>query len=81
MISMLASDSDPNGDALSVSSGGTPNSGTAVIRDTSIVYTPGSCFDGRDSFSHTVRDGSLAATATVTVSVTATRIFTYLPIV
>jgi uncharacterized repeat protein (TIGR01451 family) len=55
-ISVLANDSDANGDALIVSSVGTPNNGTTVISGASIVYSPANSFNGSDSFSYTVSD-------------------------
>ena len=69
-IDVLANDSDPDGDALSVSAVTQPAHGTVVINTNSTVnYTPASGFTGSDTFSYTVRD-SAGATSTATVSIT-----------
>ncbi|HET7843836.1 MAG TPA: Ig-like domain-containing protein [Xanthomonadales bacterium] len=71
-IAVLANDTDPDGDALSITSVTTPANGTAVATGTSIAYTPRAGFTGTDTFSYTVSDGrGGTATATVTVTVTA----------
>jgi hypothetical protein len=46
-------------------------SGTVTFSGTSITYTPGPQFSGRDSFSYTVTDGSASASATVVIRSTA----------
>ncbi len=78
-IDVLANDVDPDdGDTLVVTAG-RPANGTATVNtdatDTDynrITYTPNADFNGRDSFTYTVRDsGNLSATATVTVTVNA----------
>jgi len=62
--------SDVDGDALTVSSLGTPAHGTAVTHGLTIVYTPTLNFVGDDAFVYTVRDpGGLQATAWITVQV------------
>ena len=62
--------SDIDGDALTVSSLGTPAHGTAVTHGLTIVYTPTLNFVGDDAFTYTVRDpGGLQATAWITVQV------------
>jgi Ca2+-binding RTX toxin-like protein len=71
---VLANDSDPDGDALGVTSTGTINTaqgGTVDIAvDGSFVYTPAPDFNGTDSFDYTVSDGNGGtATATVTLQV------------
>jgi uncharacterized repeat protein (TIGR01451 family) len=72
-ISVLANDSDANGDALSVGAVGTPNYGSAAISGTTqVVYTPTNRPASYTAvFTYTASDGSLSDTATVTVSVTA----------
>ncbi|HQJ10240.1 MAG TPA: tandem-95 repeat protein [Anaerolineae bacterium] len=62
--------SDMDGDALTVSSLGTPANGTAVTHGLTMVYTPTLNFVGDDVFTYTVRDpGGLQATAWITVQV------------
>ena len=66
-----ANDSDPDGDALSVTALSTPANGTATLNgDGTVTYTPGPNFAGTDTFTYTVSDGrGGTATATVTVTV------------
>jgi uncharacterized repeat protein (TIGR01451 family) len=69
-IDVLANDSDPDGDALTIAAAGTPTSGTATISGTQVAYTPTAAFTGTATFSYTVSDGTLTDSATVTVTVT-----------
>ena len=59
---LLANDSDPDADALSVSSTGTfstAEGGTVVLdADGSFNYTPPSDFNGLDTFTYTITDGN-----------------------
>lgn len=65
-ISVLANDSDIEGNTLSVTS----VSGSAVIHpDGTVTYTPAANFNGTASFTYTVSDGQ-GGTATGTVTVT-----------
>lgn len=68
-ISVLANDSDQDGDQLVVKSVTSGAFGTAAIQsDGTILYTPGSSFAGSDSFTYTVADPSgLTSTATVQI--------------
>ena len=76
-ISVLANDSDPDGNALSVASVGTPAHGTAVVSGNAVVYTPSTGYSGSDSFSYTVDDGfGGTASARVAVTITSTGIGT-----
>ncbi len=71
-ISVLANDSDPDGDALSLSVVSQPANGMAAVNQpgTRIVYSPASGFSGEDSFIYQVSDGNGgAASATVSVTV------------
>jgi hypothetical protein len=72
-IDVIANDSDPDGDPLTVQSVTTPGIGTAVIRNNQVVYTPGPATAGNtDTFSYTINDGrGGTATANVTVTLTA----------
>jgi len=56
---LLANDSDPDGDSLSIVSVGatSDHGGTVSFSGGVITYTPASGFQGADSFSYTVSDG------------------------
>ena len=70
-IDVLANDSDPDGDTLTVVEVSAPTHGTAVVADTgAVVYTPEPDFHGTDRFTYVVGDGSgLTARAAVEVTV------------
>jgi outer membrane protein OmpA-like peptidoglycan-associated protein len=71
-VAVLANDSDPDGDTLTIAAVGSPANGTATIAGTAITYAPRAGFTGTDTFTYTVRDPSgLTATARVTIVVTA----------
>lgn len=71
-ISVLANDSDPDGDPLAVSMAQAPANGIATVNaDGTISYTPNADFHGTDTFAYQVSDGVLADTATVTITVNA----------
>ncbi len=78
-ISVLANDSDANGDPLSFTLATTPSNGTVTVNnngtpsntsDDFITYTPNANFNGTDTFTYTLSDGKDTATATVQVTVT-----------
>lgn len=58
-INVLANDSDPDGDPLTINSVGLPGRGSAVIAGNRINYTPSatSCTAGTDTFTYVVSDG------------------------
>jgi hypothetical protein len=64
---VLSNDSDPDGDALTASKVSDPSNGTVTLNSNgSLVYTPASNFNGTDSFTYRVSDGTLqSAVATV----------------
>ena len=76
-INVVGNDTDVDRDTLSVTGVGirtAPSSGIAALRSGStsaVTYTPNDNFNGRDSFTYTVSDGTLTATGTVTVDVAA----------
>jgi hypothetical protein len=65
-----ANDSDPGGDAFTITAKGTPAHGTVTIASggTGLVYTPTTNYAGPDSFSYTVTDVD-GGTSTGTVNV------------
>jgi hypothetical protein len=70
---LLANDSDPDGDAISITSvsATSEHNGTVTLVNGTIVYQPNSNFSGVDSFAYTISDGKGGVdTATVTVNVT-----------
>ena len=72
VIAVLANDSDADGDTLTVTGLTQPANGTAVLNaDGTVTYTPAANFNGADSFTYTVSDGSTTATATVSITVNA----------
>ncbi|HEY2157205.1 MAG TPA: cellulose binding domain-containing protein [Isosphaeraceae bacterium] len=70
-IAVLANDSDPDGDPISLVSAAQGQHGTvAVNMDGTLTYTPTSGFQGSDTFAYTIGDGrGLTASASVTVQV------------
>src|SRR5262249_31334165 len=69
-INVLANDSDPDGDALTVTEVSLPAHGSAVINaDGTLTYTSNPDFSGTDTFSYTVSDGQ-GGTASAIVTVT-----------
>lgn len=57
-INVLANDSDPDGDPLSVQSVTLPSGGSVVINpDNTLTYTPLPAFGGSDRFTYTISDG------------------------
>ena len=70
LLDVLANDSDPDGDSLSLVEVGTPGNGTASLSGNSVLYTPAPGFVGIDSFTYTAEDGfGGRLTATVSVKV------------
>ena len=71
-VDVLANDTDPDGDALTVTAVGTPSKGTAQVVEggAAVRYTPAATASGTDTFTYTVSDGTATATATVTVTIT-----------
>ncbi len=71
VIDVLANDTDPQDDPLSIASFTPPANGTVVDNgDGTVTYTPNAGFIGEDTFTYTVTDPELNSdTATVTVTV------------
>ncbi|WP_316354888.1 beta strand repeat-containing protein [Devosia sp.] len=72
VISVLANDTDADGNALTVTSVGTAAHGTVVLNPNgTVTYTPTANYSGPDSFTYTISDGN-GGTATATAEVTVT---------
>ena len=72
VVDVLANDSDPDTDPLSVDSVTQGADGSVVNNTTNVTYTPNASWTGIDTFTYTVADGNGGFdTATVTVTVTA----------
>ena len=68
-VDLLANDSDPEHDPLTVVSFTQPTSGTVTLTGSLASYVPAANYNGQDSFRYTVRDPS-GATASATVHIT-----------
>ena len=68
---LLANDSDPDGTTPTISAVSNATGGTVSLAGTTITFTPTANFSGTAGFDYTITDGTLTATAHVTVSVTA----------
>ncbi|MCE9679002.1 Ig-like domain-containing protein [Shewanella sp. AS1] len=69
IVSVLGNDSDADGDLLTVVAVGSAAKGSVVINsDNTITYIPAKSFKSSDSFTYTISDGELQATATVNVT-------------
>ena len=74
-LDVLANDSDPDGDRLSVLTITQPKNGTAEIAPAGalVIYTPGDNFVGADSLTYTIQDGNGGLdVAKIRISVSAT---------
>lgn len=70
VLDVLANDTDPDGDALSIVDVSQPANGQAAISGDVILYTPNAGFSGTDSFTYTIDDGFGGQdSATVTIMV------------
>ena len=68
-VDVLANDTHPNGNTLSIDSVDDPDNGAASIAGGRVVYTPDTGFTGTETFDYTVTDNTHTDTATVTVIV------------
>jgi large repetitive protein len=69
-INVLANDSDPDGDVLTVTLASAGNGTVVILPNGTIDYTPGPNFNGTDTITYTISDGNGGtSTATVAVSV------------
>jgi large repetitive protein len=70
IIQVLANDTDPDGDPLTVIAVGTPISGTATTDGNVINYVPFPNAIGTDVFTYTISDSLATSTAAVTIVIT-----------
>ena len=69
-ITVLANDTDPENDTLTVTVRDAPLHGRVRVQaDKTLLYTPRSDFNGKDIFTYTASDGRLTNQATVTITV------------
>ena len=68
-VSVLANDSDVDGDTLSITGATNGSNGIVTFNSDDVTYTPNADFNGTDTFTYTISDGEFTATATVTVTV------------
>jgi VCBS repeat-containing protein len=76
-INVLANDSDPDGDPLTIIAVTDGSIGTVTISDANccVTYTPNLDANGLDQFTYTITDGNgVTSTATATVDVTVTAV-------
>ncbi|WP_309242985.1 Ig-like domain-containing protein [Hyalangium versicolor] len=71
-LDVLANDSSlPDGpETIIITAVTQPANGTVTFTSTSVMYTPPAEYNGTTTFTYTISDGALTATATVTVNVT-----------
>lgn len=67
---ILLTGSDVDGDALTFAIATQPSHGTLSGTEPNLVYTPDLNYNGSDSFTFTVQDGSLSSTGTILINVT-----------
>ena len=67
-IDVLANDSDPDGDTLTISAVGTPSTGDVTIVDNELVYSPPAQAMGEITFSYDVTDGEKTVSSSVTIT-------------
>jgi uncharacterized repeat protein (TIGR01451 family) len=65
-----ANDSDPDGDALTITSVSPTNGAASIVGGTNVMFTPTASFTGSATIGYTISDGATTATALITVSVT-----------
>ena len=71
-IDVLANDTDPDGEALSLAGGADPNGGDVTVVNDKLRFAPAPGFNGKTTLSYELNDtGGNAVTGAVTVTVTA----------
>ena len=71
-INVIANDTDPDGDSLTIRSVTQPTNGSVSISNNQLVYTPNQDFVGTDTLTYTITDGNNhVQTASVIVTIDA----------
>jgi cysteine-rich repeat protein len=70
VATLLANDTDAEGDALSITQVGGATNGTVSLAGGNVTFRPTTNFNGTAGFTYTVTDGALTATGAVSVTVT-----------
>jgi cysteine-rich repeat protein len=68
---LLANDTDPESQTLTVTAVSNATNGTVALAGTTVTFTPAADFNGTAGFDYTISDGTNTDTAHVTVTVTA----------
>ena len=71
-VNVLANDSDPENQPLTITAVTQGTNGTATVTATGVVYTPNTNFTGSDTFTYTISDGQVPTPGTATGTVTVT---------
>ncbi|HEX8699421.1 MAG TPA: Ig-like domain-containing protein, partial [Myxococcaceae bacterium] len=72
VLTVLANDTDPDGDTLTITAVTQPANGSVTTNGTTVSFTPAAGFTGTTTFEYTISDGNGGTdTATVTITVTA----------
>jgi large repetitive protein len=58
IVNVVANDTDPESDPLTITSNTNPSNGIAVCSATGCTYTPNTGFVGTDTFDYTISDGN-----------------------
>jgi len=69
-IDVLSNDSDADGDSLTLNSADDGSHGTVALDANEVIYTANADYDGSDSFTYTISDGTDTSEGTVNVTVT-----------
>ncbi len=79
VVTALANDMDVDGDTLAIVSVGQAQHGSVSIGDDGLRYQPSLDYNGEDTFTYTISDGILTASAVVTVRIRAMPELLFLP--
>jgi hypothetical protein len=71
VATLLANDSDPDGDAVTIVSVGAALNGAAILSGSNVLFTPANGYSGSASFHYVLSDGAATAEAAVVVDVLA----------
>ncbi|MEM7133310.1 MAG: Ig-like domain-containing protein [Chloroflexota bacterium] len=69
LLDVLNNDSDPDGDTLTIDAVSAAINGTVAIADSTLHYTPTANVNGIETITYTISDGSISATAAITITI------------